>query len=163
MLGHFKQIPIQAILTDGSLFYFFYFDFASRSVWRGTTSFTAGFRTNGLGYVSLPPEQDITFCGQFKIGIAQYVWPTDSAVVETILHVFINSFHLSISGLMNRQREIDPEEYAALKHAYHLSSECLMTFQKVAELAKISPDTAETYAEQAFTLLSQRYHNFCPH
>ena len=123
--------------------FFFYFDFASRSVWR----------TNGRDYVSLPPEHDIAFCGQLKIGITQYMWSADSVVVETMLHIFINSFHLSVSGLMTRRRETNPAEYIVLKRAYNLSSECLLTFQKAAKLAKQFPDVAETYAEEAFTYI----------
>jgi len=81
------------------------------------------------------------------------MWSADSVVVETILHIFINSFHLSVSGLMTRRRETNPAEYIALKRAYNLSSECHLTFQKAAKLAKQFPDVAETYAEEAFTYI----------
>lgn len=51
------RAPIQVILTDSVFWSFYYFDFATMSVWRGATSAALGYRSTGFKMIVLPSSE----------------------------------------------------------------------------------------------------------
>lgn len=65
------QTPIQVILTDSLIWRFYYFDFSTMSVWRGTTNIRDGYSTEGGESVNLPlTENHKDYVAELKIGRA---------------------------------------------------------------------------------------------